>query len=72
MIKVSYTIYTLLSNYFYHTKARNAGRTKHSSKPLTAKNHVPQRLPWFFASCFHGTGMHFLPFVWENSYYQIS
>ena len=26
--------------YFHHTKSRNAGRTEHSSEPLTTKEHV--------------------------------
>ena len=34
-----YNFYTYLK-YFHHTKGRNAGRTEHSSEPLTTKEHV--------------------------------
>ena len=66
MIEISYTITTFLLKYFHLTKARNARRAKHSSKPLAAKPHVQQRLPWPFESCLHGASMHSLPFAWEN------
>ncbi len=37
IIKISYTIHTIMLKYFTHMNAQNAGRTKHFNEPFTTK-----------------------------------